>query len=146
MSALARPALWNAEDCDLDVLSHVPESIAFATAAASLSRQREELAGHAARAEESEALRIEVLREIPDLTPILARLRRDTRPPARGLVNRLAWSLRRALVFLERFAPTSAVHDSVLADRIFDTLVKTTFLLDIAERWRAAGAAARKTG
>ena len=155
--AALRPGLWAAPDCDLRVLANVPRPLAFAVVAASLARQREELSANVLAAGGAEEDATAVLASIPDLTPLAVQLRNpspDRLPRGRAL-TRLAWSLRRARIFLESFAPPTHADDPVLEDRAFDLLVKIVFLLDIVDAWLNPGAvadaveaaeAARKTG
>lgn len=147
-----RPGLWASADCDLRVLAGVPKELAFAVVAATVTRQRDEMATSLLTAGGSDADVRSLLLALPDLSSLAARLRKpspDRRPRGRSL-TRLTWSLRRARIFLESFAPPTASDDPVLEDRAFDLLVKVVFLLDIVDAWRdpgaAAVAAARKTG
>jgi hypothetical protein len=156
-AAALRPGLWSVPDCDLRVLANVPRPLAFSVVAASLARQRHELAANVLSAGGGEDDAAAVITSIPDLTPLTVRLRNpspDRMPTGRAL-TRLTWSLRRARIFLESFAPPTHVDDPVLEDRAFDLLVKIVFLLDIVDAWRdpevavmsvEAADAARKTG
>ncbi|MEK7466650.1 MAG: hypothetical protein AAB074_04475 [Planctomycetota bacterium] len=156
-TAVLRPGLWSAPDCDLRVLANVPRPLAFAVVAASVARQREELSANVLAAGGAEDDAEAVLASIPDLTPLAVRLRNPSpdRVPHGRVLTRLTWSLRRARIFLESFAPPTQADDPVLEDRAFDLLVKIVFLLDIVDAWRDPGAAAivveaaeasRKTG
>ncbi|KAF0241599.1 MAG: hypothetical protein FD180_4364 [Planctomycetota bacterium] len=139
-----RPGLWSAPDCDLRVLAHVPRPLAFAVVASTLARQRVELSANVLTAggagDDAEA----VIASIPDLTPLAARMRNPSpdRLPRGRVLARLTWSLRRARVFLESFAPPTHADDPILEDRAFDLLVKIVFLLDIVDAWRDPAAAA----
>ncbi|MCE9581568.1 MAG: hypothetical protein K8T20_03525 [Planctomycetes bacterium] len=149
----ARPGPWKHGDCDLQVLAHVPSELGFAVVAATLVRHRDELAASLVAAGGSEAAVQAVRDAVPDLSHVAARLRepRPERRPRGRSITRLTWALRRALVFLESWAPPLCSDDPVLEDRAFNLLSKIVFLLDILDSWRspriaAVSEAARKTG
>src|SRR5262245_9143821 len=117
--ASVKPGLWSSPDCDLHVLSHVPGELAFGVVAEALTKHRDELARNVVTAGGAASDADLVLRAMPDLSSVAARMKRpgpDRRPRGRAL-TRLSWALRRARVFLEAFAPPTQADDPVLEDR-----------------------------